>query len=70
MKGRRPSPPDLPTEAMARAIITNAQGEYSAAEIARVKHALEHRPETLRRVLVEIHRAQVKGRGLKMTGRD
>ena len=55
---------------MVRAIIANAQGEYSAAEVARVKHALEHHRETLRRVLVEVHRAKVKGRELKMTGRD
>ena len=55
MRDKRRPPPELPTEAMARAIITNAQGQYSAEEVARVKDALEKRPETLARVLEEIH---------------
>ena len=61
MKGKRHPPPWPPTEVMARAVIANVQGEYSAAEIARVKDALENRPADLARVLSEIHRAHEKG---------
>jgi hypothetical protein len=55
MKGKRPSQPNLPVKGMARAIIDDPQGQYTAAERARVEDALEHRPEELTRVIAEIH---------------
>ena len=61
MRGKRPSPPVPLTERIARAIISNAQGEYSAEEVARVKDALENHPAGLARVLAKIHETREKG---------
>ena len=60
MKGKRPSPSVALTERVARAIIDDAQGQYTEAERARVKDALENHPADLARVLAEIHETHQK----------
>lgn len=48
-------------ERMARAVLDNAQGEYSAEEVGHVRDTLDNRPDELRAVLDEIHAARKKG---------
>jgi hypothetical protein len=63
MKGKQSSPPVPLAERVGRAIIADAQGQYTEAERARVREALENRPEDLARVIAEIHGAHEKGDG-------
>jgi hypothetical protein len=58
MKRRKPAPLQ---ERMARDILNDPQGQYTDAERARVREALERHPERLAEVLREIHDAHRKG---------
>jgi hypothetical protein len=48
-------------ERIARAIINDAQGQYTEEEKARVKDALDNHPERLADVLREVHAAHEEG---------